>query len=81
MSKYTVQEGADLKLDCDYDKVLLDLKYKDKKSGSVRNIFTKTSAQDTIRLITVESLLLPTSLKPNQIAKVFQRRLESDSQW
>lgn len=45
MSKYTVQEGADLKLDCDYDKVLIDLKYKDKKSGSVRNIFTKTSAQ------------------------------------
>ena len=73
MSKYTVQEGADLKLDCDYDKVLIDLKYKDKKSGSVRNIFTKTSAQDTIRHITVESLLLPTGLKPNQIAKVFQR--------
>ena len=53
MSKYTVQEGADLKLDCNYDKVLIDLKYKDKESGSIRNIFTKTSAQDMIRHITV----------------------------
>ena len=53
MSKYTVQEGADLKLDCNYDKVLIDLKYKDKESGSIRNIFTKTSAQDTIWPITV----------------------------
>ena len=46
VSKYTIQEGADLKLDCNYDKKLIDLKYQDQKSGLLRIIFTKTTSQD-----------------------------------
>ena len=46
MSKFTVQEGADLKLDCNDDKKLIDLKYQDQTSGLLRIIFTKTTSQD-----------------------------------
>ena len=43
---YELQEGGDLKLDCKYDTVLLDLKYRNKKNGSTRNIYTKTGKQE-----------------------------------
>lgn len=46
MSKFTVQEGADLKLDCNDDKKLIDLKYQDQTSGLLRIIFTKTTSQE-----------------------------------
>ena len=43
---YELQEGGVLKLNCKYDTVLLDLKYRNKKNGSTRNIYTKTGKQE-----------------------------------
>ena len=43
---YELQEGGNLKLDCKYDTVLLDLKYRNKKNGSTRNIYIKTGKQE-----------------------------------